>query len=99
MNHPAWIKLLPHTGDIVVAQDGRIKGINSFPRKLCCMSLYSNEINDNSVKGNNSINAITCAWAIHVKRERGNEEISNTIQARIKSGPIYLKNSALAFNV
>ena len=70
MNHPAWIKLLPHTGDIVVAQDGGIKGINSFPRKLCCMSLYSNEINDNSVKGNNSICNYMCMGYTHYKRER-----------------------------
>ena len=70
VNHPAWIKLLPHTGDIVVAQDGRIKGINSFPRKLCCMSLYSNEINDNSVKGNNSICNYMCMGYTRYKRER-----------------------------
>ena len=92
MDHPAWIKLLPHTGYIVVAQDGRIKGIHSFPRKLCCMSLYSNEINDNSVKGNNSINAITCAWTIHLLQER-EEEMSNTIQLGIKSSPIDLKKT------
>lgn len=53
MNHPARIKLLPHTGDIVVAQDGRIKGINSFPGKLCRVSLYTYEVNDDSVKGDN----------------------------------------------
>lgn len=53
MNHPARIKLLPHTGDVVVAQDGGIKGINSFPGKLRSVSLYTYEVNDDSVKGDN----------------------------------------------
>ena len=49
MNHPARGKLLSHTGNIVVAQDGCIKGINSFPRKLCCMSLYSQKVHGYSI--------------------------------------------------
>lgn len=53
MNHPARIQLLPHTGDVVVAQDGCIKGINSFPGKLRRVSLYTYEVNDDSVKGDN----------------------------------------------
>lgn len=44
LKHPARMELLPHTGNIVVAQDRRIKGINSLPRKLRCMSIYSSEI-------------------------------------------------------
>lgn len=44
LKHPARMELLPHTGSIVVAQDRRIKGINSLPRKLRRMSIYSSEI-------------------------------------------------------
>lgn len=53
VKHPARRELLPHTGDIVVAQDGGIKGINSFPGKFRRVSLYTYEVNDDSVKGDN----------------------------------------------